>query len=86
MAEISFTAIDRRSALHCTRLKALEILRMDANEKSNNNPFANGLCSLEWISRAMEAARQHNESQLKRLQAAESFHEQVASRDGPLPV
>ncbi|MBN1239602.1 MAG: hypothetical protein JXB36_13945 [Gammaproteobacteria bacterium] len=34
---------------------------MDARDNGNNNPFANGICSLEWIACAMDAARRHNE-------------------------
>lgn len=36
---------------------------MDARDNGNSNPFANTICSLEWIACAMDAARRHNERQ-----------------------
>ena len=37
---------------------------MDARDNGNSNPFANSICSLEWIACAMDAARRHNEKKL----------------------
>ncbi|HEX7079946.1 MAG TPA: hypothetical protein VF329_02895 [Gammaproteobacteria bacterium] len=44
---------------------------MDAKDNGTCNPFADTLCSLEWIASAMDAARRHNEQKRDPQEPAE---------------
>lgn len=55
--------------------------RMDARDNGNDNPFTNTLCSLEWISCAMDAARRHKQQESD-AQAGESNDDSASSHPG----
>lgn len=54
---------------------------MDAKDNGTSNPFADTLCSLEWIACAMEAARRHTERNRDAHDSTDSLEEHFSSGD-----